>query len=162
MVECLPSVQKVPGSVLHQVYFLFVYTKCCNCSIYYLLHIQHLLAVVNPALLITFFSYGQSTFLQCYSVALPKRLISCSVHAGSTSHANLRHRSTFGTHHRRCVPLQCVAWAYGKRHTYQRWEAPWRPGDQYGIVPILIVWTATLRAALRKKNVFQQTLYWKT
>ena len=32
--------------------------------------LQHLSAVVNPALLITFFSYGQSTFLQCYSVAL--------------------------------------------------------------------------------------------
>ena len=43
---------------------------------------EHLLVVVNPALLITYFQCGQSTFLQCYSVVLPKRLISGSVHAG--------------------------------------------------------------------------------
>ena len=46
-----------------------------------------LLVVVNPALLITYtsFSYGQSTCLQCYSVALYKRLFSGSVHTGRPS-----------------------------------------------------------------------------
>ena len=39
---------------------------------------HRILAVVNPALLMTFFSNSQSTFLQCYSVALSKRLISGS------------------------------------------------------------------------------------
>ena len=45
---------------------------------------QHLLDVVNPALLITFLPCGQSTFMQCYvySVALHKRLICAPVHAG--------------------------------------------------------------------------------
>ena len=47
---------------------------------------QPLLNVVNPALLMTFFSYVQSTFMQCYSVALSKRLISGSVHAGNVLH----------------------------------------------------------------------------
>ena len=50
-----------------------------------MLHIQHLLAehIVNPSLLITFFPYGQSTLLQCYSVALYKRLFRSSVHTGT-------------------------------------------------------------------------------
>ena len=56
----------------------------------HLLQLQHLLAAVHAALIrlcqsstaYDFFSYGQSTFLQCYSVALPKPLISGSVHSG--------------------------------------------------------------------------------
>ena len=41
-----------------------------------------LLSVANAGLIITFFSCGQSTFMQWYSVALNKRLISATVHAG--------------------------------------------------------------------------------
>ena len=41
-----------------------------------------LLSVANEGLIITFFSCGQSTFMQWYSVALNKRLISATVHAG--------------------------------------------------------------------------------
>ena len=48
-----------------------------------MLQLQHLLAAVHAALISTafffFFSYGQSTFLQCYSLALQKRLFSGSV-----------------------------------------------------------------------------------
>ena len=51
---------------------------------------KQLSAVVNPAALITFSSYGQSTFLQCYSINVYsvlqyKRLFSGSVHAGEGS-----------------------------------------------------------------------------
>ena len=51
---------------------------------------KHLSAVVNPALLITFSSYGPSTFLQCYSINVYsvlqyKRLFSGSGHAGEGS-----------------------------------------------------------------------------
>ena len=42
-----------------------------------------LLSVANAGLIITFFSCGQSTFMQWYSVALNKRLISATVHAGT-------------------------------------------------------------------------------
>ena len=41
-----------------------------------------LLSVANAGLIITFFSCDQSTFMQWYSVALNKRLISATVHAG--------------------------------------------------------------------------------
>ena len=93
---------------LGQVYFLFL--MCCNCSIYQLLYIQHLIAVVNPALLITCFSYDQSTFLQCYTVALNKRLISGPVLAGSwrqTSHRFLRTARKIHQSQRKCQ----VTWA---------------------------------------------------
>ena len=66
-----------------QVYFLFTDA--------HLLRLQHLLAAVHAALrpvsccecstAYYFFSCCQSTFMQCYSVAL-KRLISAPVHAG--------------------------------------------------------------------------------
>ena len=83
MVECLLSVGEVPSSILVKVYLLFAGP--------YLLQLQHLLAAVHGALIIccrcrvdyTFFSCGQSTFMQRYSVALNKRLISATVHAGS-------------------------------------------------------------------------------
>ena len=44
---------------------------------------EHLLSVADAGLIITFFSVEQSTFRQCYSVALYKRLISATVHAGN-------------------------------------------------------------------------------
>ena len=51
---------------------------------------QHLLSAAFVALIIhckcrdayDFFSYGQSSFMQSYSVALNKRLFSAPVHAG--------------------------------------------------------------------------------
>ena len=46
---------------------------------------EHLLSVADAGLIITFFSCGQSTFMQCYSVALNKHLISATVHAGCRS-----------------------------------------------------------------------------
>ena len=42
---------------------------------------QDLLDLLNPALTFLFI-YGHSIFLQCFSVALSKRVISGSVHAG--------------------------------------------------------------------------------
>ena len=52
-------------------------------QIYYRLYMEHLLAVVSLALLMTFcFAHGQSMFLQCYSITLSKRLISGSVYDG--------------------------------------------------------------------------------
>ena len=43
--------------------------------------LQHLLSIANAGMLMTFFSCGQSMFIQCYSVALNKRLFSGPVHA---------------------------------------------------------------------------------
>ena len=43
---------------------------------------EHLLSVADTGLIITFFSCGQSMFMQCYTVALHKRLISATVHVG--------------------------------------------------------------------------------
>ena len=43
---------------------------------------EHLSSVADAGLIITFFSCGQSTFMQWYSIALNKRLISATVHAG--------------------------------------------------------------------------------
>ena len=65
----------IDGSVvvfLGQVYFIFADSL--------LLQLHHLLAAVHAALINShesttaydIFLYGQSTFLQCYSVALPK------------------------------------------------------------------------------------------
>ena len=82
MVECLLSVSEVASSILVKVCFLFAGP--------HLLQLQHLLAAVHRAavadagLIITFFSCGQSMFMQCYSVALNKCLISATVHAGYT------------------------------------------------------------------------------
>ena len=44
---------------------------------------EHLLSVSDAGLIITFFSCGQATFMQCYSVAQNKHLISATVHAGN-------------------------------------------------------------------------------
>ena len=73
---------EVAGSILGQVHFLFADS--------HLLQFQHLLAAVHAAVIsccesssaYDFFSYGQSTFMQCYSVALHKHEISAPVHAG--------------------------------------------------------------------------------
>ena len=54
------------------------------------MQLQHLSSAAYAALIscresstaYSLFSYGQSTFLQCYSVALYKRLFSGSVHTG--------------------------------------------------------------------------------
>ena len=87
VVESLLYVWEVPGSILGQVYFLFA-DSC-------LLQLQYLSSVV-PAELITccrcraayhFFIIGQKTFMQCYTVALHKRLVSAPVHAGSVGGA---------------------------------------------------------------------------
>ena len=51
---------------------------------------EHLLFVADAGLIITFFSCGQSAFMQCYSVALNKRLISATVHAGLSLGPGLR------------------------------------------------------------------------
>ena len=42
---------------------------------------EHLLSVADAGLM---FSCGQSTFMQCYSVALNKHLINATVHAGKS------------------------------------------------------------------------------
>ena len=74
--------QEVLGSILHWVVFL---------SYYHLLQLEHLLSAVSKHLLTvgnaelhnTFFPCGQSTFMQCFTVALHKRLLSALVHAGA-------------------------------------------------------------------------------
>ena len=84
MVESLLSVCEVPGSILGLVYFSFA-DSC-------LLQLQHLLAAVHAALITCcrcraayhFFIIGQTTFMQCYTVALHKRLVSAPVHAGNS------------------------------------------------------------------------------
>ena len=55
---------------------------CCNCSIYHLLYRQHLLPVAGAGLFITFLSLVKKAFMQCYTIALHKRLVSAPVHAG--------------------------------------------------------------------------------
>ena len=63
-------------------------------SYYYLLQLQHLLSALLEALIncckfrATFFPCGQSTFMQCSTVALHKRLLSAPVHAGLVSIIN--------------------------------------------------------------------------
>ena len=44
---------------------------------------EHLLSDADAGLIMTFFSCGQSMFIQCYTVALHKRLIRVTVHAGT-------------------------------------------------------------------------------
>ena len=81
VVEMLLSVQKVWGSILCLVYLFFM--NYCQ------LQVQHLLSAAFAALIIHCkcrdaydFSFGQSTFMQFYSVVLNKRLFSVPVHAG--------------------------------------------------------------------------------
>ena len=85
VVEHLLSVQEVLGSILGLVWFLYTY--------FHLPPLQHLLAAVHAALIpccrcraaYHFFIIEQKTFMQCYTVALHKRLVSASVHAGLLS-----------------------------------------------------------------------------
>ena len=66
---------------------VFIYTY------FHLPPLQHLLAAVHAALIpccrcraaYHFFIIGQKTFMQCYTVALHKRLVSASVHAGEVA-----------------------------------------------------------------------------
>ena len=56
VVECLCSIQKVPGSISWARYTFYLrIATCCSCSIYYLLYMMHLLIGAKPGLLDTFY-----------------------------------------------------------------------------------------------------------
>ena len=80
VVECLLSMQKIPGSTVGYIYFL--------CEYCHMLQLQHLLSAVYDALLMpglhnTFFSLVNKRLRSHWTEALLKHLSSGSVHAGA-------------------------------------------------------------------------------